>query len=136
MFRRLTVSLMVGMLAASAAWADVPKPFPKFDAKRVKPPKAGSTNRINVFIEPKAADVPEVVATASGAIVPASPGQYDWFWDRVSPAVEKSGPGRLETAMGTLATASSKIKRSRKQTVSTFFALPSARRSRPLWCWR
>jgi hypothetical protein len=115
MFRRMTVSLMVGMLAASAVWADAPKPFPKFEAKRVKPPKPGSTNRINVFIEPKADDVPEVVATDSGAIVPASPGQYDWFWDRVSPAVEKSGPGRLEAAMVTLATASSKIPAPRMQ---------------------
>ena len=60
MFRRMTVSLMVGMLAASAVWADAPKPFPKFEAKRVKPPKPGSTNRINVFIEPKADDVPSV----------------------------------------------------------------------------
>ena len=59
--------------------------------------------------------VPDVVATASGAIVPLAPGQYDWFWERVSPAVDKSGPGRLEVAMTTLATASTRVPAPRMQ---------------------
>lgn len=115
MFRLLTVSLIVGALAVSAARADTPKPFPDFEAKRVKPPKPGSTNRIDVFIEPKVDAVPDVVATPSGTIVPAAPGQFDWFWDRISPDVEKSGPGRLELAMITLATAGTKVPAPRMQ---------------------
>ena len=115
MFRLITVSLVAGALAGSVLWAEGPKPFPSFDAKRVKPPKPGSTSRINVFIEPKVMVVPDVVATASGAIVPLAPGQYDWFWERVSPAVDKSGPGRLEVAMTTLATASTRVPAPRMQ---------------------
>ena len=115
MFRLITVSLVAGALAGSVLWAEAPKPFPTFEAKRVKPPQPGSTNRINVFIEPKVMAVPDVVATASGAIVPLAPGQYDWFWERVSPAVVKSGPGRLEVAMTTLATANTKVPAPRMQ---------------------
>ena len=115
MFRLITVSLVAGALAGSVLWAEAPKPFPTFEAKRVKPPQPGSTNRINVFIEPKVMAVPDVVATASGAIVPLAPGQYDWFWERVSPAVDKSGPGRLEVAMTTLATANTKVPAPRMQ---------------------
>lgn len=115
MFRLITVSLVAGALAGSVLWAEGPKPFPSFDAKRVKPPKPDSTSRINVFIEPKVMAVPDVVATASGAIVPLAPGQYDWFWERVSPAVDKSGPGRLEVAMTTLATASTRVPAPRMQ---------------------
>ncbi len=115
MFRLLTVSLMVGGLAAPMLFADAPKPFPKFEAKRVKPPSPGTTKRITVFIEPKAKATPDVVATPSGAIVPAAPGAYDWFWDRVSPDLAQSGPGRLEVAMTTLATAKRKVPAPRLQ---------------------
>ncbi len=115
MFRLLTVSVIAGALAGPMLSADVPKPFPKFEAKRIKPPKPGSRNRINVFIEPKADIGPDVIATPSGALAPASPGQFDWFWARVSPEYSKSGPGRLEVAMTTLATASSKVPAPRMQ---------------------
>lgn len=115
MFRLISVSLIVGVLAAPMLWADSPKPFPKFEAKRVKPPKPGSTNRINVFIEPQIAAVPQAVATPSGAIAPVAPGQFDWFWARISPDAASSGPGRLEDAMITLATASTKVPAPRMQ---------------------
>lgn len=115
MFRLFTISLMAGALAGPMLYADAPKPFPQFEAKRVKPPKPGSRNRINVFIEPQQAAMPQVEATPSGAIAPAAPGQFDWFWERVSPKESKSGPGRLETAMITLATASSKVPAPRMQ---------------------
>ena len=115
MFRLLTVSLIVGALAVPALWADAPKPFPDFQAKRVKPPKPGSTNRINVFIEPQADPAPDVVATPSGSIARTAPGQFGWFWDRISPDAAKSGPGRLELAMTTLATASTKVPAPRMQ---------------------
>lgn len=115
MFRVFTASLFLGVCATSLVHAEGPKPFPNFEAKRVKPPKPGSTNRINVFIEPKAAATPDVVATEDGSLMPAHPGQYDWFWERVSPDAAKSGPGRLETAMITLATASAKVAAPRMQ---------------------
>lgn len=114
MFRLFVISLVAGVLAGPMLLADAPKPFPQFEAKRVKPPKPGSVNRVDVFIEPQAA-LPQVVATPSGAIAPAAPGQFDWFWDRVSPEVSKSGPGRLEVAMITLATASAKVPAPRMQ---------------------
>ncbi|SFT00091.1 Transglycosylase SLT domain-containing protein [Sulfitobacter marinus] len=115
MFRLFVIALMAGVLAVPMLWADAPKPFPQFEAKRVKPPKPGSRNRINVFIEPQAPTTPQVVATPSGAIAPIAPGQFDWFWDKVSPDRAKSGPGRLEVAMTTLATASSKVPAPRMQ---------------------
>ena len=34
--------------------AESPKPFPDFNAKRVKPPKPGQSKRITVQIEPQA----------------------------------------------------------------------------------
>jgi hypothetical protein len=114
MFRLFMISLVAGALAVPMLHADAPKPFPKFEAKRVKPPEPGSRNRINVFIEPVVA-APQAVATASGAIAPAAPGQFDWFWERVSPEEAKSGPGRLEVAMITLATATAKVPAPRMQ---------------------
>ena len=117
MFRLIGISLTAGALAVSPVWADPPKPFPEFSAKRVKPPKPGSTNRINVFIDPPAEKppVPAVVATASGAIAPIAPGSYDWFWEKISPDAALAGPGRLEMAMTTLAAARDKVAAPRMQ---------------------
>ena len=50
MFRLFMISLVAGVLAGPMLLADAPKPFPQFEAKRVKPPKPGSVNRIYVFI--------------------------------------------------------------------------------------
>nr|WP_054002931.1 lytic transglycosylase domain-containing protein [Shimia sp. SK013] len=94
-----------------AALAEAPKPFPDFNAKRVKPPKAGQAKRITVQIEPQAVapvydDVPEdgdaAVAEASSAV-----GSFPWFWAKVSPALSATGPGRLETALIALGNAPS-----------------------------
>ena len=117
MHRILTVSLLAGVLSVAAAHAEGPAPFPEFSAKRVKPPKAGNLNRINIQIDPAAqlAAVPAAVAQPSGAIVPAAPGQYDWFWAKISPDAAKSGPGRLQDAMTTLAGAGAKVPAPRLQ---------------------
>jgi hypothetical protein len=117
MYRLIGISLMAGALAMSPSWADTPQPFPDFSAKRVKPPKAGSTRRIDVFIDPPAekAPVPAVLATASGAIAPIAPGSYDWFWEKVSPEAAQARPGRLEVAMTTLATSRDKVAAPRMQ---------------------
>ena len=118
MFRILTSSLLAGIICAGAAFAEGPKPFADFSAKRVKPPKAGNTNRINIQIDPsKPAPEPTVAAAAapSGTATGQSPGQYDWFWDKVSPQAAKAGPGRLQTAITVLTGATSKVPAPRLQ---------------------
>ena len=119
MTRFLICSLLAGVLGVGLAHAEGPKPFPEFSAKRVKPPKPGNTNRINIQIDP-AAQLPATpaaapVATPSGSISRGSDGQFDWFWDKVSPDASQSGPGRLEVAMTTLASATSKVPAPRLQ---------------------
>ncbi|MEX0303120.1 MAG: transglycosylase SLT domain-containing protein [Leisingera sp.] len=84
-----------------------PKPFPQFEAKRIKPPEPGTGRRITVQIEPE----PEVeTQSAQQPDGPAeetdgarSAGRYGWFWDEVAPGLEASGPGRLEGALQALA---------------------------------
>ncbi|MDG1351725.1 MAG: lytic transglycosylase domain-containing protein [Sulfitobacter sp.] len=85
--------------------ADSPKPFADFKPKFVKPPKAGERKRVNVKINRPAVNVTPpvaaesaVAAAPSGEIARPKAGQYDWFWDKVSPglalaviSVESSG---------------------------------------------
>ena len=106
MIRIFATTLLVGALSVGLAFAEGPKPFPDFKAKRVKPPKPGKTNRINIQIDPAAQVQPTTVAQPKPAIAaaPARPlGSYAWFWDKVSPEAAKSGPGRLDVAMTALA---------------------------------
>ena len=68
--------------------------------------------RITVQIDPAARAAaaakvdtgPAVAATPSGAIAPLNAGQFDWFWDKVSPAADRGGAGRLAPAMAALST--------------------------------
>lgn len=117
MYRLFTVSLLAGVLSVVQGHAEGPAPFPEFSAKRIKPPKSGSSNRINIQIDPAAQIKPVAAAVAqpSGAIAPKAPGQFDWFWAKVSPEAAKSGPGRLQTAMATLAGASNTVPAPRLQ---------------------
>ncbi len=113
--RPLMASCFLCALATSAFAEDKPSPapFPEFEAKRVKPPKAGTKRRITVQIDPTAVpprraapaatpapDVPKISAGPRVAV-----GNYDWFWDRVSPEISASGPGRLQTALAAIASA-------------------------------
>lgn len=105
MIRFIKYALIAGGLSLAAqGFADTPKPFPQFEAKRIKPPKKGE-RRITIQIDPTELVIaaPEATVTASGAIAPRAPGRYDWFWDRISPAMEEAGPGRLQKAMQALA---------------------------------
>lgn len=117
MNRFIKYSLLAGMVCVSPAGAEGPTPFPDFTAKRVKPPKSGSTNRINIQIAPQAPGQPEQtsVATPSGSIDRQTLGQFGWFWDKVSPQAASAGPGRLEQAITTLAAATSKVPAPRLQ---------------------
>ncbi|MCR9125548.1 MAG: lytic transglycosylase domain-containing protein [Rhodobacteraceae bacterium] len=91
------------MLAASGAVADTPAPFPDFQAKRVKPPAEGSARRITIQIAPEAPGAAPSAAPAVTAPQEAGAGRYGWFWDRVSPDLAQSGPGRLEPALQAIA---------------------------------
>jgi len=87
------------------AMGDTPAPFPKFEAKRVRPPQPGTSQRITIQIEeqqPPAAAVESPVDRADG---PADHpvGRYGWFWEQVSPELAASGPGRLGKALMVLA---------------------------------
>lgn len=117
MIKIFSVSLFAACLLTNPGFAEGPKPFPVFESKRVKPPKAGSGPRINIQIDPSASvnAVPAAIAQPSGAIAPKAPGQYDWFWDKVSPDAAQTRPGRLDEAMTTLAGATSKVATPRLQ---------------------
>lgn len=87
--------------------------FHEFTARRVRPPKPGTVKRITIQIDPneqrRPPPSPPVTQTRPSVTVPASPsqpiGKYTWFWDRISPAIANTGPGRLNEALIALNTA-------------------------------
>lgn len=118
MLRILTFPFLAGVLCVGMAYAEGPKPFADFSAKRVKPPKSGSSNRITIQIDPSSqASAPEadVALAPSGTVTRNTPGQFGWFWDKISPEAASAGPGRLQTAISVLAGASSKVPAPRLQ---------------------
>ena len=120
MHRFILTALLAGAFAVGAAQAEGPKPFPDFQAKRVKPPKKGAVGRINVQIDPAAQAAPAAAAAAvapavAAAAAPAAPGSYDWFWTKISPKADSAGPGRLDLALTTLAGADSPVPSPRLQ---------------------
>lgn len=107
--------VLLGVAVAAPGAADAPKPFPKFEAKRLTAPGArvaarpGGAKRITVQIDP--AEQAAVLA-ARPRIAPEDPpqgpakpepGRYDWFWEQVSPGQDGAGPGRLAPALRALA---------------------------------
>lgn len=120
MHRYLISALVVGTFLVSAGYAEGPKPFPKFEAKRVKAPQRGAKPRIDVQIDPAAqtrpAETPQPAAAPANAPgAPAAPGSYNWFWQKVSPDAAKSGPGRLDQAITVLAGSDVKVPSPRLQ---------------------
>ncbi|UWR23404.1 lytic transglycosylase domain-containing protein [Sulfitobacter sp. S190] len=113
------------VVALSSARAETPAPaFPSFSSKSVKPPKRGKTAKAIPQIAPDQgfwndgqtqAPTPAVVAQPSGTIKRPAAGQYDWFWASVSPDAAQAGPGRLQKAITTLRTATSKVPAPRLQ---------------------
>ncbi|ATG38669.1 lytic transglycosylase domain-containing protein [Phaeobacter piscinae] len=79
-----------------------PAPFPKFEAKRVRPPKPGTKQRIKIQIETPA-NIPAPPA-ATEAVAPAAPhkGRYTGFWAEISDSLADGGPGRLAKALRAL----------------------------------
>lgn len=85
-----------------------PKPFPQFEAKRIKPPSPGAAKRITVQITaPPArpsAESPQTAASDDAATAGAALGRYPWFWETVPAAQDETSAAlRLETALTTLA---------------------------------
>lgn len=79
--------------------SDQPAPFPDFEAKRVKPPTAGSGPRITIQIDPAEAPQP-AAAPPEGPAADAEPAtRYTWFWNKIAEGQEAAGPGRLDGAL-------------------------------------
>lgn len=118
MFRKFRIVVFV--MGIVVVWcgqnvaAESVKPFPEFQAKRIKPPQRGVKKRINVQIAPAA---PKVVAAPAptASKKPQKLGSYAWFWKEISAEASASKPGRLEKAMAVLAGASRKVTAPRLQ---------------------
>lgn len=113
-----TIFLSLALIGPGSGWSQSPTPFPEFSAKRIKPPTGGLGNRITVQIDP-ATQFRKSAPTADPSdenLDKAAPiGQYVWFWDKISPDLAKSGPGRLELALSTLAGSNSPVSTPRLQ---------------------
>jgi soluble lytic murein transglycosylase-like protein len=116
MIQIIHLSLIAGLLLTAPVFAEGPKAFPEFEAKRVKPPKSG-TKRINIQIDPSAQTAPALQAAiaSNGTVASHASGQYDWFWAKISPDAAQSGPGRLQVAIKTLAVSTVKVPAPRLQ---------------------
>lgn len=98
-FRSFFVILAAMALPLTAPAQDSgPKPFPEFEAKRIRPPSAGAGKRITVQIDPEL-KVPAPAAEAGTATEVEAAGRHGWFWDKVAPDLAASGPGRLDKAL-------------------------------------
>ncbi len=109
MIPRLLSVALVGLVAIVSvpAFAGPPQPYAPFEAKRVKPPPAGTKKRITVQIDPsRPAPAPRPdtgnAEPDKGPAAAGSAGRYAWFWDKISPEIGQSGPGRLDNALGVL----------------------------------
>ncbi|WP_299406207.1 lytic transglycosylase domain-containing protein [uncultured Roseobacter sp.] len=106
----LMIGLIGAVLAPHLGATDSPKPFPTFEAKRIGVPQTGQ-KRIRVQIDPEEQRAalalpdarPDPEATAQPPSSGADPiGRYSWFWDRVSPSIFDTQPGRLDSVMDIL----------------------------------
>ena len=116
------VACATALVAAEAALAQTNDRLqPDFTFRRVTVPQSG-TSRITVQIDPDAQsairapdnqyeDGAQSDAQAAAAPAPAAPATidvpaasgYEWFWARISPERDATGPGRLADALAVLA---------------------------------
>lgn len=113
MFPRLSTFGLLGLsvLLCGPVLAEPVTPYASFSAKRIKPPASGTKKRITVQIDPSEVlrrpkpkskvkeTQPAEVEKPAAKPSPDNPGRYAWFWDRVSPEMTSSGPGRLNNAL-------------------------------------
>jgi len=120
---RRTIMTMAAALiwaAPGLGLAESPKPFQDFTFKKVVPPKKGdSKKRITIHVtpedmarqnptlarkaEPERAADPDAGTEGEKVAAKDRSGHYAWFWDNISPALDQSGPGRLELALNRIA---------------------------------
>lgn len=97
MWRTIVLSFCLASLAMTPVSAGDPKPFPKFEARRVKAPKKGSRPKITVQITAKTPSV--APAAAPAATQPgAQASSYGWFWSAVSDQIGDQSPAQLQRA--------------------------------------
>ncbi|WP_372605501.1 lytic transglycosylase domain-containing protein [Actibacterium sp.] len=98
------LACVTAVLCYGAVLADTPPPYPEFSFRRVKPPVAGANRLITVQIAPPAIlPAPMHLPEATPDLAPeAAIGDLAWYWQRVSPALADSGPGRLAPAVEAL----------------------------------
>ena len=118
-FKNIALTMMMSM--PLPGFAEGPKPFPDFKAKRVKPPSSSATNRITVQIEPETA-APSKTEQASAVSQLSPTGQYTWFWDSISPSLDDSTPGRLELALQAIQGSRAPVSSPRLQTLQKIVA--------------
>jgi soluble lytic murein transglycosylase-like protein len=113
---------MAGLAGIGPAVAEQPTVVNEIKPKRIGVPKPGQ-KRLTVQIDPeeqRIALLPKprpIIVTPDetpGESLPGKIGAYGWFWDRVSPSVTQSGPGRLQLAMDVIV-GSGKIPQPRMQ---------------------
>lgn len=119
----LLTGLVLAVLGSMPVVAEVPATFNEIKPKRIGVPKPGE-RRLTVQIDPeeqKAAlaarprvPVINLPLPEAGEAPSTKVGSYAWFWDRISPALSQSGPGRLQGAMDVI-TGSGKIPQPRMQ---------------------
>lgn len=96
-------AMALAIVLPAGGTAQSPAPFPDFKAKRVKAPPPGSRPRITIQIDPSDQIAPPkakpTTKPAEDDSVRDAPGRYAWFWDKISPDLDNSRPGRLDDAM-------------------------------------
>lgn len=117
------LGLMLALCVGTSAGAETskPKPFPEFEAKRVKAPRAGLPGkRITVQIDPAATPAPVAGPDTEGEVAqPAELTRFAWFWEKVSPGLEGASAGRLEPALEALAAATQSVPTPRLQALQS-----------------
>lgn len=100
--RNVVTGSLILLALAGAVSAQEPKPFVDFTFKRVGLPKTGGANRITVQIDPSAVPAPPAKPLQKD---PPAEGAYGWYWQSLSPDLDKAGPGRLKIALDLLKSA-------------------------------
>ncbi len=103
-----------------------------FTFRRVAPPQSGTSNRINVQIDPKVEvfritpgaearrpgdERPEAATQLPPGLVPSTPSAYDWYWEAVSPAITADPSSRFVAALAALQKNAGKVRTPRLQSL-------------------
>ncbi len=109
--RHILAPTLAALLLCPAPLVADPAPFPEFTFKMGKPPKKGTSKRIDVQIQPGDQPAParstppraEDEDTGVAASPDVRTASYGWFWDKVPPGYADAGTLRFDEALGILA---------------------------------